>query len=62
MSIMKIGLLPRLAESLPEARRTPAGRTGSWVSRRQNALDPGFHDVLPGPAHTDRDANEADVT
>jgi len=38
-------------------RRTPAGRHGFGVSRRQNALDPGFHGVPAGPAHPDRDAD-----
>ena len=31
--------------------RTPPGRPGSGLPRRQNALDPGFHDVPAGPAH-----------
>jgi hypothetical protein len=55
MLIMTIGLLR-------DAWRTPAGRTGSGLSLRQNALDPGFHDVLTGPAHTNRDADDAGVS
>jgi hypothetical protein len=51
MLIMKIGLLPDAAE-----------RTGSGVSLRQSALDPGFHGVPPDPARTDRDADGAGVT
>jgi hypothetical protein len=37
--IMKIG-------PLPDACQTPAGRTGTRLSLRQNALDPGFHCAL----------------
>jgi len=41
---------------------TPTGRAGSGVSRRQNALDPGFHNVPASPAHPDRDADGAGVS
>ena len=37
---------------LLELNRSAAGRTGSGVTLRQNALDPGFHGVPAGPAHT----------
>src|SRR6185312_13296887 len=33
-------------------------RTGSGVSRRQNALEPGFHAVSAGPAPLDRSGGE----
>jgi hypothetical protein len=48
--IMKIG-------PLPGACRTHWNR----VSRRQNALDLGFHGVPAGPPHPERDADGADV-
>jgi hypothetical protein len=48
MLIMKLGPLP--------------GRNETEIPLRQNALDPGFHDVLAGPAHPDRNANGAGVT
>jgi hypothetical protein len=48
MLIMKLGPLP--------------GRNETGIPLRQNALDPGFHYVLAGPAHPDRNANGADVT
>jgi hypothetical protein len=38
---MTIGLLP-------DGRRTPAGRTETGNSLRQDALDPGFHGVPAG--------------
>jgi hypothetical protein len=59
------------SDALPDARRpagrpppcrTLAGRTGTGLPLRQNALDPGFHGVPAGPAHPDRDADGADVT
>jgi len=56
--------LAKLVEGLAAllaAGEPPAGRTGSGVSRRQNALDPGFHDVRPGPARTNSDADDARV-
>ena len=43
MLILKIGLVP--------------DRHGTRNSLRQSALDPGFHDVPPGPARADGDAN-----
>jgi len=49
------------AGRLPDARRTAAGRTGSGLPLRQDAVDPGFHCVRTGPAHPDRDADGADV-
>jgi hypothetical protein len=52
MLIMTIG-------PLPDARQTPVGRHETGDSLRQNALDPGFHGVPPGPARTDRDADGA---
>jgi hypothetical protein len=39
-----------------------AGRTGTGLSLRQNALDPGFHGVPAGPAHAEREADGADVS
>ena len=45
----------------PAAGRLP-GRTGTGLSLRQDALDPGFHCVPTGPAHPDRDAGGAGVT
>jgi hypothetical protein len=36
----------------------PVG-TGTGLSLRQNALDPGFHGVPAGPAHPERDADGA---
>jgi FAD binding domain len=39
-----------------------AGRNGTGVSLRQDALDPGFHGVPAGPAYPDRDADGAGVT
>jgi hypothetical protein len=53
--MMKIG-------PLPDACRTPAGRTETGDSLRQNALDPGFHRVPAGSAHPDRDADGVGVT
>jgi len=54
---MRIGPLPdALKAAFAESRRP-----GSGVSQRQNALDPGFHDVPAGPAHPDRDADGAGV-
>jgi len=54
---MRIGPLPdALKPSSVESRRT-----GFGVSRRQNALDRGFHGVPAGPAHPDRDADGAGV-
>jgi hypothetical protein len=47
---------------LRDAWRTPAGHAGSGLSLRQHALDPGFHDVLAGPAHTNRDADDVGVS
>jgi len=38
-----------------------AGRSGTGVSRRWNALDPGVHDVPTGAAHPDREADGAGV-
>ncbi|MGH3161303.1 MAG: hypothetical protein ACRDOC_05415 [Streptosporangiaceae bacterium] len=38
-----------------------AKRTESPDSLRSNALDPGFHGVLTGPEHKDRDADGAGV-
>jgi uncharacterized membrane protein YdfJ with MMPL/SSD domain len=42
--------------------KTVVAVTGSGVSLRQNALDPGFHGVPTGPANTDRGADGAAVT
>jgi hypothetical protein len=42
--------------------RTPCRRNETGDPLRQNALDPGFHRVPPGPAHPDRDADGADVS
>jgi hypothetical protein len=53
--IMKIG-------PLPDACQTPAGRTGTRLSLRQNAMDPGFHGVPACPAHLERAADGAGVT
>jgi hypothetical protein len=39
-----------------------AERTGSGVSLRYYALDPGSHGVPSGPAHPDRDADGAGAT
>src|SRR6185503_1762396 len=39
-----------------------AGRSGTGVSRRWNALDQGVHDVPTGAAHPDREADGAGVT
>jgi hypothetical protein len=55
MLIMTIGLLPH-------ACRPPSGRTETGDSLRENALDPGFHRVLTGPAHPDRDTDGAGVS
>jgi len=46
--IMTIGPLPN-----PAGRHAgiAPGRHGSGISRRQNALDSGFHDVPTGSAH-----------
>jgi len=41
--------------------RTPLGRSESGISRRQNALDPGFHDVPVGWAHPDQEVDGASV-
>ena len=38
-----------------------AGRSGTGLSPRQNALEPGVHGVPAGPAHPDRDADGAGV-
>ena len=51
MSILKISLVP-----------DASGRHGTGDSLRQDALDPGFHGVPPGPERTDRDTDGADVT
>ena len=48
MLILKIGLVP--------------DRHGTGNSLRQSALDSGFHDVPPGPARADGDANGVGVT
>jgi hypothetical protein len=53
MLIMEIGLLPD---------RFAGGRHGFGISRRQNAVDPGFHGVPVGSARLDRDADGSDVT
>jgi predicted ester cyclase len=45
---------------LPPDRASPE-RTGSRVSLRQNALDPGFHRVPNGPERPDRNADGAGV-
>jgi len=42
--------------------RPAAGRTGTGLSLRRNALDPGFHGVPAGPAHPGRDAGGAGVS
>jgi hypothetical protein len=55
MLIMTIG-------PLPDACWTPAGRTETGDSLRQNALDPGFHGVPAGLAHPGRDADGVDVS
>jgi hypothetical protein len=55
MLIMTIGLMP-------DACRTPGGRNETGSSLRENTLDPGFHGVLTGPAHPDRDADGAGAT
>ena len=39
-----------------------AGRNETGIPLRQDALDPGFHRVPPGPARTDRDAGGGAVT
>jgi hypothetical protein len=39
-----------------------SGRAETRVSLRQNALDPGFHDVPTGPAYPDRGVDDAGVT
>jgi hypothetical protein len=54
MLIMTIG-------PLPDARQTPAGRHESGDSLRY-ALDPGFHGVMTGPAHPNRDADGVGVS
>jgi hypothetical protein len=35
---------------LPDAMEPALERTGAGISLRQNALEPGFHDVPAGPA------------
>jgi hypothetical protein len=45
----------------PAAGRLP-GRTGTGHSLRQDALDPGFHSVPTGPAHTSPDADGAGLS
>ena len=55
----------RYSRRSPEPRspcRTPAGRHGTGFSLRQDALDPGFHGVPAGPAHSDREADGAGGT
>ena len=42
--------------------RSAAGRNEPRVPLRYYALDPGFHGVHAGPAHTNRDADGADVS
>jgi hypothetical protein len=49
-------LLANCLEELP-----PAGRNESGIPLRWNALDPGFHGIPRGPAHTDREADDAGV-
>ena len=41
--------------------RSAAGRHGTGIPRRQNALDPAFHAVPTGPARPDRDADGVSV-
>src|SRR6185437_10961926 len=44
------------------AAERPAGRTGTRLPLRQDAVDPGFHCVPADAAHPDRDADGADVS
>ena len=48
--------------SLSAALDKDARRDETGLSLRQNALDPGFHNVPADPAHPDRDADGAGVT
>jgi len=48
---MKLGPLP---ETHWTWAFTASERTGSGLSPRENALDPGFHCVPAGPAHPSR--------
>src|SRR6185437_17147555 len=47
-------------EAIPH--RPAAGRHETGNPLRQNALDPGFHGVLTGPAHPSREVDGADGT
>src|SRR5262249_18710235 len=56
---------PGTGHSLRPARvrsRPPAARNETRIPRRQNALEPGFHDVPAARHALKRDADGADVT
>ena len=53
---------PATQRSMAERAGRTAGRTETGLPLRQNALDPGFHGVPTGPAHTNGDADGAGMS